>query len=82
MESFDPDEDWFCDRCTYLKKHKKEEIVCCQCGQSGSAFKRTNDGRWIHIICAMWTPELHFDEEDPDLVVMDKLYKKRSTLVW
>lgn len=75
-----PEGEWYCDRCVYLKDHKDEVVVCCQCGQEGSAFRRTNDGRWIHTTCAMWIPELYYDHDQP-IVVMDKLLKKRSTLV-
>lgn len=68
-------------RCKVMKKGEPEpEIECCMCGQTGSAMKPTNTGEWIHVTCAMWIPDLSFDEKFTQ-VLMDKLTKKRSKLV-
>jgi hypothetical protein len=31
---------------------------CLVCGDTGAAMKRTDDGRWVHIVCALYTPEV------------------------
>ncbi|GJV85781.1 protein Jade-1 [Tanacetum coccineum] len=62
-----PDGDWFCCQC--LAKDKENNIIddvlsCCLCPVKGGALKPTNDGRWAHIVCALYVPEVFF--EDPD----------------
>ena len=31
--------------------------VCSLCPVRGGALKPTDDGRWCHIVCAIWIPE-------------------------
>lgn len=50
--------------------HKKASSAasstsCALCGRSGGAFKRSRCGRWVHVVCVWWTPEL---TSDPDTV--------------
>lgn len=91
-----PEGDWFCDACKFKKKVRKgvvnidvqemqkdrpePELLCCLCQQPGSAMKPTNKGDWVHVTCALWIPELSFNE-DLTQVTMDGLTKKRSKLV-
>eukprot|EP01134_Creolimax_fragrantissima_P001891 CFRG1891T1 len=41
-----------CDRC---KDGSVQQVACVLCPGSTGAFRRTVDGEWVHIICAIWT---------------------------
>ncbi|XP_010502052.1 PREDICTED: protein Jade-1-like isoform X2 [Camelina sativa] len=56
-----PEGDWFCRMCM---SSKKNPVSCCLCTTKGGAMKPTNDGRWAHITCALFVPEVYF--EDPE----------------
>ncbi|CAA7402963.1 unnamed protein product [Spirodela intermedia] len=53
-----PEGDWFCERC----ENKEESTECCLCTAKGGATKRTTDGRWAHILCALLVPEAFFHD--------------------
>ncbi|GJN05593.1 hypothetical protein PR202_ga23236 [Eleusine coracana subsp. coracana] len=57
-----PDGDWFCSLCAARKG--KPAASCCLCPAKGGAMKRTTEGRWAHIACALLVPEVFF--RDPD----------------
>ncbi|KAL2612135.1 hypothetical protein R1flu_023827 [Riccia fluitans] len=51
-----PDGDlWLCNMCR--PGAPRTRPLCCLCPVTGGAMKKTTDGRWAHITCAMWTPE-------------------------
>ncbi|KAJ0264072.1 hypothetical protein HA466_0024920 [Hirschfeldia incana] len=58
-----PEGDWFCSQCTALKNGEKP-LSCCLCTTKGGAVKPTKDGRWAHITCSLFVPEVYF--EDPE----------------
>ncbi|KAI5662267.1 hypothetical protein M9H77_21590 [Catharanthus roseus] len=66
-----PDGDWFCDQCLASSESasKAEDSIkfkpfsCCLCPVKGGALKPTNDGRWAHVVCSVYVPEVFF--EDP-----------------
>ncbi|CAA3022076.1 histone-lysine N-methyltransferase ATX2-like [Olea europaea subsp. europaea] len=45
---------WLCNLC---RLGATDNIQCCLCPLSGGAMKRTTDGRWAHLACAIWIPE-------------------------
>ncbi|KAE8782917.1 lysine-specific demethylase 4B [Hordeum vulgare] len=66
-----PDGDWFCSLCSgkpadaaAKKGGKPARPPCRLCPARGGAMKRTTDGAWAHIACALLVPEVFF--QDPD----------------
>lgn len=53
-----PDENFKCSPCL----SGKENPVCKLCSQGGSAFKKTVCGGWIHVICALFTGDVIFED--------------------
>ncbi|XP_030073364.1 lysine-specific demethylase 4B isoform X2 [Microcaecilia unicolor] len=49
-------EGWRCSRCTA----NAWTADCCLCNLRGGALQMTTDGRWVHVICAIAVPEVHF----------------------
>ncbi|VFQ80764.1 unnamed protein product [Cuscuta campestris] len=56
-----PEGDWFCSQC--LEKPEKP-ISCSLCPASGGALKPTSDGKWAHLVCALFVPEVFFTDPD------------------
>lgn len=54
-----PDEEWFCDACRAMRSGY-EQPHCALCPGTDGAMKRTTDGKWCHIVCALWVPEAFF----------------------
>ena len=47
----------------------------------GGAMKATNDGRYVHVSCALWTPESTVDDADPNIVDLHAIPRARWLLV-
>lgn len=50
-------EPWMCSRCV----DQNIAAECCLCSLRGGALKRTTDGRWAHMICAIVVSDVTFD---------------------
>eukprot|EP00005_Dracoamoeba_jomungandri_P002343 CAMPEP_0174261300 /NCGR_PEP_ID=MMETSP0439-20130205/11350_1 /TAXON_ID=0 /ORGANISM="Stereomyxa ramosa, Strain Chinc5" /LENGTH=786 /DNA_ID=CAMNT_0015345755 /DNA_START=53 /DNA_END=2413 /DNA_ORIENTATION=+ len=40
----------------------RDEPSCCLCEMKNGALKRTVEGKWAHVVCAMWMPETYFKD--------------------
>ncbi|MES1911080.1 MAG: hypothetical protein MHM6MM_003569 [Cercozoa sp. M6MM] len=69
-----PDGDWFCDECAYKRDFPEADLPKCSlCPHSHDnaqaalgprcrrgVMKRTSDGRWAHLLCSFWVPEVFY----------------------
>ena len=56
-ESDAPTEPWFCEPC---KANLIEPPICELCPNPGGIFKLTDTRKWVHLICALYTPFVGF----------------------
>ena len=56
-ESDAPTEPWFCEPC---KAGLVEPPICELCPNPGGIFKLTDTRKWVHLICALYTPFVGF----------------------
>ncbi|TDH68198.1 hypothetical protein CCR75_003234 [Bremia lactucae] len=55
-----PSSEFICDRCRATKEglDPARDVFCQLCPLSDGAFKRTLDGKWVHVVCALWCPKV------------------------
>lgn len=52
-----PEGQWVCRRCL---QSPSTPVSCILCHSNSGAFKQTDKGDWVHVVCAIWVPEVHF----------------------
>lgn len=69
-----PSGNWFCDSCVVAKGKAPSSTPpgCDLCPLRGGALKRTLCGRWAHVQCFMWLPELQL-VQDRDVLTLGSL---------
>ncbi|TPP67488.1 PHD finger protein 14 [Fasciola gigantica] len=66
---------WFCEACLA----GVFDPLCELCPNTNGAFKRTDNNRWVHLICALYTPGVAFN--DPENL-MDVTLTELSPKSW
>ncbi|XP_048585071.1 lysine-specific demethylase 4C isoform X2 [Nematostella vectensis] len=56
------DTPWKCQRCSQEDEEQVTSTSCCLCTVRGGALKRTQEGEWVHIACAITLPEVEFTD--------------------
>ena len=51
-----PEGQWLCRRCQFSPS---ATVRCVLCPFTTGAFKQTADGRWVHVMCAIWLNEVY-----------------------
>lgn len=52
---------WNTWKCSPCRQSNSKPITCVLCQQSNGAFKQSVCGKWVHIICALFTNDVKFD---------------------
>ncbi|RLN78108.1 hypothetical protein BBJ28_00010516 [Nothophytophthora sp. Chile5] len=55
-----PSSEFICDRCRVEREglDPVADVFCQLCSLGDGAFKRTVDGKWVHVVCALWCPKV------------------------
>ncbi|KAG1696562.1 hypothetical protein DVH05_018255 [Phytophthora capsici] len=55
-----PSNEFICDRCRVTREglDPAKDVFCQLCSLGDGAFKRTVDGKWVHVVCALWCPKV------------------------
>ena len=76
-----PDGDWMCSVCAHGLS--PSNVKCFICKQPGGAMRRTPEGCYIHLVCALYTPELSLNFNQPEVLIegIHRISRERAELV-
>ncbi len=74
-----PEGEWHCDTCKFsLSRNDRNSsssssscdmVVCCDlCKKNGGVMKQTKGRVWVHLVCAVWTPEIGIEDSEPSVI--------------
>eukprot|EP01026_Neomeris_dumetosa_P061029 TRINITY_DN5757_c0_g1_i4.p1 TRINITY_DN5757_c0_g1~~TRINITY_DN5757_c0_g1_i4.p1 ORF type:complete len:544 (-),score=58.05 TRINITY_DN5757_c0_g1_i4:277-1863(-) len=68
---------WLCDVCQMRLENPQP---CLLCPVVGGPMKITKERNWCHIVCALWVPEVSFEDVDikEPILGAEKVAKKKS----
>ena len=49
---------WYCRKCE--SQERAARVRCELCPNKDGALKRTDNGGWAHVVCALYIPEVRF----------------------
>ena len=49
---------WYCRKCE--SQERQARVRCELCPSKDGALKRTDNGGWAHVVCALYIPEVRF----------------------
>ncbi|CAK4084669.1 unnamed protein product [Aphanomyces euteiches] len=69
---------WYCDLCeaNMSAETLPKSCIMCPLEISEAAFKETVDGKWVHVVCALWSRGVEFE----DVARMKGLKNVQSTM--
>ena len=53
-----PSGPWYCRKCE--SQERAARVRCELCPNKDGALKRTDNGGWAHVVCALYIPEVRF----------------------
>eukprot|EP01018_Ginkgo_biloba_P022607 Gb_35107 [translate_table: standard] len=57
-------------------------ILCALCGGLSGAFKKSNDGPWVHVFCAEWMPVTTVGKQEVESVSgLQEVFRDRYELI-
>ncbi|OQR81981.1 hypothetical protein THRCLA_11242, partial [Thraustotheca clavata] len=72
-----PDTAWYCLHCTAQQATLHSDIGCCSaCNQLNGALVPTTNGKWVHMACTLYLPELYFIHDKVDGLDLLKARRK------
>lgn len=75
-----PEGFWFCKKCEAIRESGDYlKIQCELCPFTSGAFKRSTNNKWVHMVCALYTPRVKVPSETGLLEPIQNLDKVESS---
>ncbi|XP_076806617.1 uncharacterized protein LOC143450091 [Clavelina lepadiformis] len=72
-----PSGPWYCSRCE-VHKNSSVKLQCVLCPHQDGAMKKTDNGKWAHVVCALYIPEVEFGNvSSMEPIVLEKIPDER-----